>query len=102
MAAKHEVLPTPNLSGYVFGERLGAGSYGTVYKATSNSGQARATNVYAIKCIHRKSLTKTTQDLLINEIKLLKQIKHENIVEMYDFQVSRTLQIDDYNGKDLS
>ena len=42
---------------------------------------------YAIKCINRKTLTKTTGDLLINEIKLLKEIKHENIVEMYDFQV---------------
>jgi serine/threonine protein kinase len=46
---------------------------------------------YAIKCINRKSLTKTTEDLLINEIKLLKQIKHENIVEMYDFQVNKVL-----------
>jgi len=45
---------------------------------------------YAIKCIHRKSLTKTTQDLLINEIKLLKHIKHENVVEMFDFQVKKT------------
>lgn len=33
-------------------------------------------------------LNKTTEDLLINEIKLLKHIKHENIVEMYDFQVN--------------
>ncbi len=46
-------------------------------------------NFYAIKCINRKSLTKTTQDLLINEIKLLKHIKHDNIVEMYDFQVNK-------------
>ena len=43
---------------------------------------------YAIKCISRKALTKTSEDLLINEIRLLKQIKHENIVEMYDFQVN--------------
>ncbi len=48
-------------------------------------------NFYAIKCINRKSLTKTTQDLLINEIKLLKRIKHENIVEMFDFQVNKIL-----------
>jgi serine/threonine-protein kinase ULK/ATG1 len=46
---------------------------------------------YAIKCINRKSLTKTTEDLLINEIKILKLIKHENIVEMYDFQVNKVL-----------
>ncbi len=56
---------------------------------------ARPTNTlptfFAIKCINRKTLTKTTEDLLINEIKLLKQIKHENIVEMYDFQVNKIL-----------
>ena len=34
-------------------------------------------------------LNKTTEDLLINEIKLLKEIKHENIVEMFDFQVNK-------------
>ena len=42
----------------------------------------------AIKCIMRRSLNKMNQDLLINEIKLLKNIKHKNIVEMYDFRVS--------------
>ena len=92
MASRYDVTPTPNLAGYVFEEQLGAGSYGTVYKAKSISGQSR-TNVYAIKCIHRKSLTKTSQDLLINEIKLLKQIKHENIVEMYDFQVKANFEM---------
>ena len=46
---------------------------------------------YAIKCINRKALTKTTEDLLINEINLLKHIKHENIVEMYDFQVTKEI-----------
>lgn len=44
---------------------------------------------YAIKCINRKALTKTMQDLLINEIKILKHIKHPNIVEMFDFQVNK-------------
>ncbi len=54
-----------------------------------NSAACVRPNFYAVKCINRKSLTKTTQDLLINEIKLLKHIKHENIVEMYDFQVNQ-------------
>ncbi|CAF0850771.1 unnamed protein product [Rotaria sordida] len=94
MATRQEVIPIPNLTGYAFGEKLGAGSYGTVYKArqitTSQSRPSSAAcarpSFFAIKCINRKNLTKTTQDLLINEIKLLKHIKHENIVEMYDFQ----------------
>ncbi|CAF4538127.1 unnamed protein product [Rotaria sp. Silwood2] len=32
------------------------------------------------------SAYRATQDLLINELKLLKHIKHENIIKMYDFQ----------------
>jgi serine/threonine protein kinase len=60
--------------------------------AASRPASARPTSAlptfYAIKCINRKILNKTTEDLLINEIKLLKQIKHENIVEMFDFQVN--------------
>lgn len=61
--------------------------------AFSRPSSARPTSAlpafYAVKCINRKNLNKTTEDLLINEIKLLKHIKHENIVEMFDFQVKR-------------
>ncbi|CAF1052630.1 unnamed protein product [Adineta steineri] len=93
MAGRNEPTPLPNLPGYTFGEKLGAGSYGTVYKArlipiaqTRPSSAISARPIfYAIKCISRKALTKTTPDILINEIKLLKHIKHDNIVEMYDF-----------------
>jgi serine/threonine protein kinase len=65
-------------------------------------GSARPTSAaipafYAIKCINRKSLTKTTEDLLINEIKLLKEIKHENIVEMYDFEVTKNISFVKYS-----
>ncbi|CAF0950397.1 unnamed protein product [Rotaria sordida] len=101
---RYESTAIPSLSDYAFGERLGAGSYGTVYKARLISNvqsrpnsaacnrptSARPTSAlptfYAIKCINRKILTKTTEDLLVNEIKMLKEIKHENIVEMYDFR----------------
>ncbi|CAF1537112.1 unnamed protein product [Adineta steineri] len=93
MAGRNESTPLPNLPGYTFGEKLGAGSYGTVYKARltpivqTRPSSAISTRpiFYAIKCISRKALTKTTPDILINEIKLLKHIKHDNIVEMYDF-----------------
>lgn len=33
MAAKHEAIPTPNLAGYAFGEKLGAGSYGEKFQS---------------------------------------------------------------------
>ena len=60
--------------------------------ACSRPSSARPTSAlptfYAIKCIQRKNLNKTTEDLLINEIKLMKNIRHENIVQMFDFQVN--------------
>jgi hypothetical protein len=31
MAARYEPTPIPNLPGYAFGEKLGAGSYGRVF-----------------------------------------------------------------------
>ncbi|CAF0883428.1 unnamed protein product [Didymodactylos carnosus] len=105
MASRVDPIPIPHLKGYVFGEKLGAGSYGTVYKAKAASTPIQRPSsatpqrpssatpfsrplpsTYAIKCIDRKGLNNTTRDLLVNEIRLLKQIKHENIVEMYDFQ----------------
>ncbi|CAF3347307.1 unnamed protein product [Rotaria sp. Silwood2] len=94
MATRQEATPIPNLPGYIFEEKLGAESYGTVYKArliaTSQSRPSSAAcdrpDFFAIKCINRQALTRATQDLLINELKLLKHIKHENIIKMYDFQ----------------
>ncbi len=63
--------------------------------ACSRPSSARSPSVlptfYAIKCISRKALNKTAEDLLINEIKLLKNIKHENIVEMFDFRVNKII-----------
>uniref|UniRef100_A0A8C3LS10 non-specific serine/threonine protein kinase n=1 Tax=Chrysolophus pictus TaxID=9089 RepID=A0A8C3LS10_CHRPC len=48
----------------------------------------------AVKCINKKNLAKS-QTLLGKEIKILKELKHENIVALYDFQVTmRTLSED--------
>ncbi|CAF5122655.1 unnamed protein product, partial [Rotaria magnacalcarata] len=33
MTNRNETAPIPSLPDYAFGEKLGAGSYGTVYKA---------------------------------------------------------------------
>uniref|UniRef100_A0AAY4ACH3 non-specific serine/threonine protein kinase n=1 Tax=Denticeps clupeoides TaxID=299321 RepID=A0AAY4ACH3_9TELE len=43
----------------------------------------------AVKCINKKNLAKS-QTLLGKEIKILKELKHENIVALHDFQVCRT------------
>lgn len=40
---------------------------------------------YAVKCVAKVNLSKTSTDNLIREIKLLKTLKHKHIVEMVDF-----------------
>ncbi|XP_051888172.1 LOW QUALITY PROTEIN: serine/threonine-protein kinase ULK1 [Pristis pectinata] len=58
----------------------------------------------AIKCINKKNLIKS-QTLLGKEIKILKELKHDNIVALYDFQEmanSVYLVMEYCNGGDLA
>ncbi|XP_067910697.1 serine/threonine-protein kinase ULK1 isoform X3 [Heterodontus francisci] len=58
----------------------------------------------AIKCINKKNLAKS-QTLLGKEIKILKELKHDNIVALYDFQEmanSVYLVMEYCNGGDLA
>ncbi|XP_067862284.1 serine/threonine-protein kinase ULK1 isoform X2 [Heptranchias perlo] len=58
----------------------------------------------AIKCINKKNLAKS-QTLLGKEIKILKELKHDNIVALYDFQDmanSVYLVMEYCNGGDLA
>ncbi|XP_038077303.1 serine/threonine-protein kinase ULK3-like [Patiria miniata] len=73
----------PKLNGFVFTEKLGSGSYATVYKAY-RKGQQR--EVVAIKCVLKSSLSKNSVENLLTEIEILKRIRHEHIVELKDFQ----------------
>lgn len=73
----------PKLKEFVFTEKLGSGTYATVYKAYRKSG---AREVAAIKCVLKSSLNKASTENLLTEIALLKKLKHENIVELKDFQ----------------
>ncbi|GCB76926.1 hypothetical protein scyTo_0016628, partial [Scyliorhinus torazame] len=49
----------------------------------------------AIKCIQKKNLAKS-QTLLGKEIKILKELKHDNIVALYDFQYCNGGDLADY------
>lgn len=62
-------------------ERIGSGSYATVYRAMKKATK----EIYAIKCVEKASLSKTAVDNIITEISLLKKLKHRHIVEMKDF-----------------
>ncbi|XP_077867106.1 LOW QUALITY PROTEIN: serine/threonine-protein kinase ULK3-like [Saccoglossus kowalevskii] len=81
MAASSCLLP--KLDGFVFTEKLGSGTYATVYKAYRKGNQRE---VVAIKCVLKNSLNKATTENLLTEIEILKKIKHDYIVRLKDFQ----------------
>ena len=72
----------PQLKDYIIEKRLGTGTYAAVYKARSKT----SNQFVAIKCIKKSSLNKSSTENLLREIQILKQIKHEFIVEFKDFQ----------------
>uniref|UniRef100_A0A5K3F3Q6 Serine/threonine-protein kinase ULK3 n=2 Tax=Mesocestoides corti TaxID=53468 RepID=A0A5K3F3Q6_MESCO len=67
--------------GYTLTERLGKGTYGEVYKAIHQ----KTRDVFAVKRIAKKSLCKRAQDNLVDEIGILKNLRHRNIAQMTDF-----------------
>ncbi|GIX77181.1 hypothetical protein CEXT_383211 [Caerostris extrusa] len=92
----------PTLPGFIFTEKLGKGSYATVYKAY-RTGETR--EVVAIKCVSKSSLTKSSVENLITEISILKKVKHPHIVELKDFQWDNTfifIILEYCSGGDLS
>ncbi|XP_055647867.1 serine/threonine-protein kinase ULK3 isoform X1 [Falco peregrinus] len=73
----------PRLDEFILTERLGAGTYATVYKAY-RKGDTR--EVVAIKCVSKRSLNRASVENLLTEIEILKTIRHPHIVELKDFQ----------------
>ncbi|EDO41399.1 predicted protein [Nematostella vectensis] len=78
-----KVVPPPKINNFVVAEKLGQGSYATVYKAFKK-GDNR--DVVAIKCIKKKTLSKAATENLLTEIELLRNLEHEHIVQLKDFQ----------------
>ncbi|KAM9330871.1 serine/threonine-protein kinase ULK1 [Gastrophryne carolinensis] len=80
---------------------IGHGAFAVVYKGRHKEKQDLEV---AVKCINKKNLAKS-QTLLGKEIKILKELKHENIVALYDFQElanSVYLVMEYCNGGDLA
>ncbi|XP_072807095.1 serine/threonine-protein kinase ULK3 isoform X2 [Vicugna pacos] len=73
----------PRLDGFILTERLGSGTYATVYKAYAKKDTRE---VVAIKCVAKKSLNKASVENLLTEIEILKGIRHPHIVQLKDFQ----------------
>ncbi|XP_061854991.1 serine/threonine-protein kinase ULK3 isoform X2 [Colius striatus] len=73
----------PRLPGFILTERLGTGTYATVYKAYRKTDTRE---VVAIKCVSKRSLNRASVENLLTEIEILKTIRHPHIVELKDFQ----------------
>uniref|UniRef100_A0A452F773 non-specific serine/threonine protein kinase n=1 Tax=Capra hircus TaxID=9925 RepID=A0A452F773_CAPHI len=76
---------------------IGHGAFAVVFKGRHRE---KHDLEVAVKCINKKNLAKS-QTLLGKEIKILKELKHENIVALYDFQV-RLGAVVYCNGGDLA
>ncbi|CAL1604357.1 unnamed protein product [Knipowitschia caucasica] len=82
MASTSSFAP-PKLANFILTERLGSGTYATVYKAY-RKGDSR--EVVAIKVVGKRTLNKASTENLLTEIEILKTIKHPHIVQLKDFQ----------------
>ena len=60
---------------------LGQGTFGTVYKAIHHDTQ----QFRAVKVIRKHKKSKHEQDLITNEMEILKDIDHPNILKIFEF-----------------
>ena len=74
-------LPSP----YMNDSQLGTGAFSTV-----REGQHRTSTeiTYAVKCVNRKKLSPEDEAALLDEVAILKEMKHPHIIRLYDFFVS--------------
>ncbi|CAI8024784.1 Serine/threonine-protein kinase ULK3 [Geodia barretti] len=83
MSASSCTVGLPQMKDYVLTESLGTGTYATVYKAVHKGKQK---GVVAVKCIKRSRLTVSSMENLLTEIKVMKQLQHEHIVQLSEFE----------------
>lgn len=98
----------PKIDDYELLEKIGTGSYSDVHRAKHkvfvengisfiitklfslfaiyNPIFKETKQLFAIKCIAKANLSKTSTDNCLREIRLLKTLKHKHIVEMIDFR----------------
>ncbi|KAM3726219.1 Serine/threonine-protein kinase [Dirofilaria immitis] len=73
-------------------EKVGNGTFSCVFKAVSAfPGDRGVRDTVAVKVISMQAAnaSKLNSDCVISEIKILKNLKHRNIVRLYDFQWDR-------------
>ncbi|KAM8876692.1 serine/threonine-protein kinase ULK3 [Synchiropus picturatus] len=81
MASSSGFAP-PKLEDFILTERLGSGTYATVYKAYRKANNREAV---AVKVVEKKTLNKASTENLLTEIEILKTVKHPHIVQLKYF-----------------
>ncbi|XP_026086199.1 serine/threonine-protein kinase ULK3-like isoform X5 [Carassius auratus] len=78
----------PKLKDFILTEKLGSGTYATVYKAFRKVGwfQTDSREAVAVKVVSKKTLNKSSMENLLTEIEILKTVRHPHIVQLKDFQ----------------
>ncbi|KAH8340622.1 hypothetical protein KR059_002742 [Drosophila kikkawai] len=74
-------MSLPKITDFEILEKLGAGSYATVYKARHK----KQRTYHAIKYVEMSTLSQSSRENLITEIRLLRDLKHKYIVTLQDF-----------------
>jgi len=62
---------------------LGTGAFSTVREGRHRSSSTDIT--YAVKCVNRKKLSEEDEAALLDEVAILKEMKHIHIIRLYDF-----------------
>lgn len=84
------VKPTKIISGYVWGEIIGRGTWGKVRqvtKLTTNDDGSDKLNMFAVKILYRSRLGKKIRNgvqLLYEEFSLVKSLLHPNVIQYYE------------------
>jgi len=61
---------------------LGTGAFSTVRMGYHRSNREKT---YAVKCVNRKKLTEEDEAALLDEVSILKEMKHYHIIRLFDF-----------------
>ena len=84
----HETPQPSSSSGMRFDELyrlkgvLGTGAFSTVREGHH---RANVKQSYAVKCINRKKLSEEDEAALLDEVAILKELRHAHIIRLYDF-----------------
>lgn len=62
--------------------QLGTGAFSTVREGYHRSSESIS---YAVKCVNRRKLSEEDEAALLDEVAILKEMKHMHIIRLYDF-----------------